>query len=146
MKIHFAADHAGFEMKNELLAFVRDKLGYEVVDHGAHILDPDDDFPDYVKPAVEAVSESGDDRAVILGGSGTGEAMAANRVDGIYAAVYYGGDPEIVRLSREHNNTNVLSLGARFLTLEEAKQAVKTWLATPFSEIPKYQRRIDKLH
>ncbi|OGG86110.1 ribose-5-phosphate isomerase [Candidatus Kaiserbacteria bacterium RIFOXYB1_FULL_46_14] len=145
MKIHFASDHAGFVLKNELLAFVRDELKLEVEDHGATKLDQEDDYPDFIKPAALAVASSSEDRAIIFGGSGQGEAMAANRVEGARAAVFYGGDLSIVKLSREHNDANVLSLGARFITVDDAKTAIRLWLQTEFSGDERHVRRIQKL-
>lgn len=145
MKIHFATDHAGFNIKDELLAFVRDTLHYEVVDHGAFKLDQNDDYIDFVNPAAKAVSDNPEDKAIILGGSGQGEAIAANRHPNVRAAVYYGHNLEIVRLSRDHNNANVLSLGARFVSLDDAKEAVRLWLDTPFSNDERHVRRINKL-
>lgn len=146
MIVYFASDHAGFELKNTLLAYVRDDLGFEVVDCGAPSYDADDDYPDFITLAAQAVSEAPDGhRAIILGGSGQGEAMCANRFKGVRAAVYYGGQPEIVTLSREHNNANVLSLGARFLKEGEAKEAVHLWLTTEFSQDERHHRRIQKL-
>lgn len=145
MKIHFASDHAGFVLKNELLAFVRDELQLEVEDHGAKKLDQEDDYPDFIKPAALAVASSNGDRAIIFGGSGQGEAMAANRVAGVRAAVFYGGDLSIVKLSREHNDANVLSLGARFFTVDDAKTAIRLWLQTEFSGDERHVRRIQKL-
>lgn len=144
MIIHFAADHAGYEMKNTLMAFVTEELGLSVKDHGAYEYQEGDDYPDFVVPAARAVSES-DDMAVILGGSGQGEAMAANHISGVRAVVYYGGSQEILTLSREHNNANVLSLGARFIDPEEAKEAVRLWLATPFTDDERHVRRIGKM-
>lgn len=145
MNIYFATDHAGLELKNELLAYVRDELGHEVEDCGAFTLDPLDDYPPYIKKAVDAVLAHPGSRAIILGGSGQGEAMYANRTRGMRAAVYYGGLLEIVRRSREHNDANVLSIGARFITPAEAKAAVKLWLETEASPEAKYQRRIDMM-
>ncbi len=145
MKIHFATDHAGYELKEKLVPFVRDDLGFEVEDHGAHEYNPDDDYPDFVKAAGEAVAANPEDRAIILGGSGTGEAIVANRIPGVRAVVYYGGPLEVVMLSREHNDANTLSLGARFLEEEEAKQVVKTWLNTSFSNDERHVRRIAKI-
>lgn len=140
--IYFAADHAGFELKNTLLAYVRDELGYAVEDCGAHELDPEDDYPPIIADAAQAVSNDPvGTRAIILGGSGQGEAITANRHANVRAAVYYGGNLEIVALSREHNDANILSLGTRFLTEDEAKAAVALWLATPFSNEPRHQRR-----
>ena len=146
MKIFFASDHAGFELKNILLEMVGTELGLEVEDCGAFTLDENDDYPDFVRVAAEKVSAAPEDSAaIILGGSGTGEAIAANRWRGVRAAVYYGGPTEIVRLAREHNAANVISLGARFLSEEEAREAVKIWLDTPFSGEERHQRRIEKL-
>lgn len=145
MKVFFATDHAGFELKNSLLDFVRDELGYEVEDLGAYEYNEEDDYPDFIKKAVEGLRPSTDDRAIILGGSGAGEAIVANRSKGVRAVVYYGGPLDIVRLSREHNDANVLSLGARFLNVEEAKTAVKLWLSTDFSDESRHTRRIQKI-
>ena len=150
MKIYFASDHAGFEMKNELKEFVSG-LQYEVEDCGAYELDPDDDYTLFIKRAAEAVSKDATSeipegiRAIILGGSGEGEAMVANKFPGIRAAEYYGGNLEIVKLSREHSDANVLSLGARFISLGEAKEAVKLWLETPFSNEERHKRRISEI-
>ena len=144
MTIHFAADHAGYELKNSLMSFVKDEFGFDVKDHGAFELDEEDDYPDFVLPAAKAVSEN-EDMAIILGGSGQGEAIAANRINGVRAVVYYGGTQEIITLSRQHNNANVLSLGARFLNLDEAKDVVRLWLQTSPSTEEKYHRRNSKL-
>lgn len=143
MKIHLATDHAGFKLK-ERIKKVLMKQNYAVVDHGAFSLDEKDDYPDFISPAAEAVSKNPEDRAIILGGSGEGEAMVANRFKNVRATVYYGGSDKIVTLSREHNNANVLSLGARFLSEREALHAVKVWLATSFTADPRHLRRIHK--
>jgi len=145
MKIYFATDHAGFELKEKLVDFVR-SLGHDVEDCGASSLEPEDDYPDFISKAARAVSENPDNvKAVILGGSGQGEAIVANRYKGVRAAVYYGGTPEISTLSREHNDANILSLGARFVTEDEAREAVKTFLETPFSNEERHIRRIKKI-
>jgi ribose 5-phosphate isomerase B len=142
MRVLFATDHAGFELKEALVAYVRDELGYEVEDMGAHAFDTEDDYPNLIAPAAKKVAEGGPDvRAVILGGSGQGEAMAANRFPGVRAAVFYGGPREIITLSREHNDANVLSLGARFLGVEDAKAAVAAWLQAPASGEERHVRR-----
>ncbi|MDO8602043.1 MAG: RpiB/LacA/LacB family sugar-phosphate isomerase [bacterium] len=143
MRIHLAADHAGFLLK-ERIKEVLMKAGHAVLDHGAFSLDKKDDYPDFINQAAEAISKNPADKAIILGGSGEGEAMAANRFKNVRAAVYYGGDDKIITLSREHNNANVLALGARFLTEREALHAVKTWLATAFSDDARHKRRINK--
>lgn len=144
MKIFFATDHAGFELKESLLAFVQDELGFEVEDLGAYELNPDDDYPDFIEKAARAVSETGA-RAIIFGGSGQGEALVANKFPAIRAAVWYGGPLDIITLSREHNDANVLSIGARFVTLDEAKEAVKLWLNTDFSGDERHSRRLSKV-
>ena len=141
--IHLASDHAGFSMKNELLAHIRDVLGYQVVDHGAYAYDEDDDYTEFIAKAAREVSVAPQtNRAVILGGSGQGEAMLANRFHDVRAAVYYGGDVTILTLSREHNDANVLSLGARFIDAIDAKEAVRLWLGTEHTVNERYDRRI----
>jgi len=145
MKIYFASDHAGFEMKNQLVEYVKE-LGYETGDCGAYELNPNDDYPEFVKKAAQAVSEATDgSRAIVLGGSGQGEDMVADKFPNVRSAEYYGGNLEVVKLSREHNNANVLSLGARFLSLDEAKEAVKLWLETPFNGEERHRRRIEQI-
>jgi ribose 5-phosphate isomerase B len=146
MTVYFASDHAGFELKNALIAFVRDELGYDVEDCGARAYDETDDYPDYV--AVAAAQVAADPvarRAIVLGGSGQGEAMVANRLRGVRAAVFYGGPDEVIRLSREHNDANVLALGARMIDEDEAKAAVRQWLSAPFSGDERHIRRIEKI-
>jgi ribose 5-phosphate isomerase B len=146
MTIHFATDHAGFERKNEIIAFVRDDLGYAVIDHGAETFDADDDYPDYIARAAVAVSQNPyEERAIIFGGSGQGEAMVANKYPHVRATVFYGGDSSLITLSREHNNANVLSIGARFVSVDAAKEAVRVWLATPFTGDERHVRRIEKI-
>ena len=143
MKIHLATDHAGLELKNAIKDYLKGK-GHEVTDHGAHEYDAQDDYPDFIFPCARAVAANPENRGIILGGSGQGEAMAANRIKGVRAAVYYGSEREIARLSREHNNANVLSLGARFISEQEIYDIIETWLDEPF-EGGRHQRRIDKL-
>ena len=143
MNIHLATDHAGLELKNAIKDYLIEK-GHEVTDHGAHEYDAQDDYPDFIFPCARAVAANPENRGIILGGSGQGEAMAANRIKGVRAAVYYGEEREIARLSREHNNANVLSLGARFISEQEIYDVIETWLDEPF-EGGRHQRRIDKL-
>ena len=143
MKIHIATDHAGLDLKNIIRDFLISK-GHEVTDHGAHEYDALDDYPDYIFPCAEALASDLESRGIILGGSGQGEAMAANRVKGVRAAVFYNGPVEIVKLSREHNNANILSLGARFMTEDEIYDVIELWLDEPFGGV-RHQRRIDKL-
>ena len=143
--VYFATDHAGFTLKNVLVVYVRDELGYDVVDCGPATYDAQDDYPDFISLAAEKVSGSPKDRAVILGGSGQGEAMVANRFSNVRATVYYGSVPEILTLSREHNDANILSLGARFLDVDSAKKAVAHWLEGSFSREERHVRRIKKI-
>ena len=117
--------------------------GYDIEDCGAFDFDPLDDYPDFIIPAAKKVAND-QSKGIIFGASGQGEAIAANKVKGIRAALYYGKDIKIVRLSRTHNNTNILSLGAKFLTKEEAIKAVNIWLETDFSSEPRHLRRIKK--
>lgn len=145
MRIYIGSDHAGFELKQKLIPFI-ESLGYEVVDKGAFSLDEHDDYPDVILPVARAVAEDAHGaRGIILGGSGQGEAIAANRVKRVRAAVFYGGPLDIVELSREHNDANILSLGARFVSEGEAETAVRLWLETPFSGDERHVRRIRKI-
>ena len=131
MKIHLATDHAGLELKNSIKDYLI-KKGNEVVDHGAYEYDALDDYPDFIFPCARAVASDPLSRGIILGGSGQGEAMAANRVKGVRAAVFYNGPIEIVKLSREHNNANVLSIGARFMSEDEIRSVLDVWFNEPF--------------
>lgn len=143
LTIHLAADHAGLADKESLKAHL-ETAGYQVTDHGAVELMPQDDYPDNIIPAVQAaVADQG--LAIVFGSSGQGEAIAANKVIGARAVVYYGGITEILKLSREHNNANVLSLGARFLTETQVKEAVDIWLHTTFSGDERHGRRLGKI-
>lgn len=139
--VHLAADHAGFELKQVVLNKLKE-LGYTVSDLGAHAYDESDDYPALVRPAAEAVAQDTGARAIIFGKSGQGEAMVANRVKGVRAAVYAGGDPELVRLTREHNDANVLSIGAGFVSDTEACRAAELFLETAFSNEERHVRRI----
>lgn len=153
MKIVFAADHAGFPLKEILKPFVA-SLGYEIEDVGAHALDNADDYVPFMKAAAEKVSADPENtRGITIGASGQGEALVPNRYKGVRAIVYYGpaAHPQIdaegktldvISSSREHNDANVLSLGSRFLTEIEAKDAVKKWLETPFGGGERHARRI----
>ena len=143
MKIHIATDHAGLDLKNAIRDYLVDK-GHDVTDHGAHEYDALDDYPDFIFPCAKAVAADIESKGIILGGSGQGEAMAANRVKGCRAAVFYNGPMDIVKLSREHNNANILSLGARFMSEEEIYDVIELWLAEPFGG-GRHQRRIEKL-
>lgn len=145
MTIYLGTDHAGFELKEGIKKFLEDK-GYEVRDFGASSYDEKDDYPDFIHPVAKAITENPeDDLGIVLGGSGQGEAMICNRYKGVRAAVYYGGSKDIITLSKEHNNANVLSLGARFIDKEEALKIIELWLKTPFSKEERHERRIAKI-
>ena len=143
-KIILATDHAGFELKEEIKKFLTEE-GYEVEDIGAFEFDKKDDYPDFIVPAAKKVASDSNNKGIIFGASGQGEVIAANKIKGIRAALYNSGNIEIVKLSRTHNNANILSLGARFLTKEDAKKAVKLWLETDFSQEERHKRRIKKI-
>lgn len=143
MKIYFASDHAGFELKSVLIEHARSQ-GHEAEDLGAHTSDANDDYPDFITPCAVRVAGDQTSFGVVIGGSGQGEAMAANRIHGARAAVFYGGAAGIPALAREHNNANILSLGARFVGVEEAKSALDSFLTTPFSGEERHVRRLAK--
>jgi ribose 5-phosphate isomerase B len=143
-KIILGADHAGFELKEEIKKFL-EKEGYEVEDMGAYKHDPGDDYPEFIIKAAEKVAENSDNKGIVLGGSGQGEAITANKVKGIRAALFYGAKEDIIKLSRTHNDANMLSLGARFITKKDAIEAVKLWLKTDFSNEEKHKRRIGRI-
>lgn len=160
MNIYLAGDHAGFRLKSALFEHL-EMQGYTVHDMGPHTLIPEDDYPDYVTPLAHTIAAETDAVGIVCAGSGQGEAMCANRVKGVRAAVFYGRLPavssldaegghsqdgfDIVRLARKHNNANILSIGARFVSPEDADQAVRLFLSTPFdSDSERHTRRIEK--
>lgn len=138
--MHLGGDHAAYELLVDLVDFLRLE-GHDVTNHGPHDYDALDDYPVFVLRAAEAVAADPGSFGVVLGGSGNGEQMAANKVAGIRAALCY--DDELARLAREHNDAQVISIGARMTTLEQARSMVHTFLATPFSGDPRHVRRID---
>ena len=160
MTIVLASDHAGFEQLKQLQNFL-ESLGHKCHNFGPVALTPDDDYPDFIFPAAKAVASGGCERGIIIGRSGQGEAMTANRIKGVRCAVFYGPavarrvvdahgrsshDPyEIIRLSRQHNDSNMLSLAASFVSFEDIKIVVKLWLETPFSGESRHERRNKKL-
>jgi ribose 5-phosphate isomerase B len=160
MKIALSTDHAGFELLKQLESLLTQQ-GHQCVNYGPQSFDAEDDYPDFIFPAANAVASGECGRGIIMGGSGQGEAMTANRVKGVRCALYYGAvqatgavdakggaaqdEYEIVRLSRQHNDANMLSLAARFLTQSDIENAVAIWLETPFSGIERHSRRIAKL-
>ena len=152
MKVIFAADHGGYILKEKLKPYVA-LIGYDVEDMGAFALNMDDDYPTFIQACAKKVAADPENtRGIIIGGSGQGEAFAANRFKGVRAVVYYGKparkqidaeghEIDMVVSTRDHNDSNILSLGGRFLTEEEAKEAVKKWLETPFSGAERHARR-----
>ncbi len=160
MKIALSSDHAGFESLKALRGYLESK-GHEVLDFGPKAYKADDDYPDLIFPAAHAIASGEAERGIIMGSSGQGEAMSANRVKGVRCALYYGpaipldavdiegksaeDEFEILRLSREHNNANMLSLAARFLSQEEIEQAVTVWLESPYGGVERHAHRIKKI-
>lgn len=160
MKLYISSDHAGFELKRHLVEYLGAN-GIEVVDKGPFDYDPHDDYTDWISLVADEVSKNpGSARGIVIGLSGQGEAMAANKFLNVRAALFYGlsvvfrdsgddktPDPyEIIRLAREHNDANVLSIGAKFVSKKEAEKAVDIWIDTQFSNEERHKRRIDKLN
>lgn len=151
MKIYIGTDHAGLAQKEKIAEYLREN-GYEVIDKGAHEYDEEDDYPDYIIPVAKEVSRNPQNaKGIILGGSGQGEAICANRFPNVRAALFYGQRMSLtsnvsnLELSRSHNDANILAIGSRFVTDEEALQAVRIWLDTPFSNGERHKRRINKI-
>ncbi len=152
MKIYIGTDHAGYVLKQALVASLKAQ-GYEVIDKGAFKYNEDDDYPDFVAPVAREVSKDPDNsRGIILGSTGQGEAITANRFPHVRAIVYYGSvipvvdnESNIIIRSREHNNANILSLGARYFTEESAMEAVNLWLNAPYSGDERHVRRLAKI-
>jgi ribose 5-phosphate isomerase B len=152
MKIFIGTDHAGYVLKEKLVSFLK-LQGHEVIDEGAFEYNEGDDYPDFVVQVAREVSKDSDNvKGIILGGTGEGEAIAANRFPHVRAVVYYGKSEyvvdhgaDIIIRSREHNNTNILSLGARYFTEETMMDAVSLWLTTPFSNEERHIRRLAKI-
>ena len=159
MKIFISGDHTGYELKEEVKIYLQG-LGYEVKDKGPSEYNADDDYPDFVIPLSESVAKNKGSFGIILGGSGQGEAMCANRIKGARAMVFYGPKEvvkeiditskkstdtfELIKLARLHNNANILSIGVRFVSPDEAKFAAELFLTTPFQEEERHKRRIGK--
>jgi len=143
MRVHIAADHAAYDLK-EFLVKELSAGGYDVVDHGAHTYDSSDDYPVFILPCAEAVAADADSRGIVLGGSGNGEQIAANKVKGVRAGLVY--NTVMSRLAREHNDARIVALGGRMQSLSDALAMVKVFLETPFSNDPRHVRRIEMLN
>jgi ribose 5-phosphate isomerase B len=139
MRVHIGGDHAAYDLLAELLTFLEGE-GHDVTRHGPFSYESDDDYPVYVLRAAAAVAAEPGSAGIVLGGSGNGEQMAANKVKGIRAALCY--NEQLAKLARQHNHAQVISIGARMNTVEEAKAMVRTFLATPFSGDPRHARRV----
>lgn len=144
--VYIASDHAGFELKEHLLTYFKDSLQYEFIDTGPYSYDEQDDYPQTLASLCQKCSTEEKAFGVVIGGSGTGEAIVANKYPHMRCALWYGGDMDIIELSRSHNNANVLSLGARFISAEEAYQAITLFLETPFSDEERHQRRVEQVN
>jgi ribose 5-phosphate isomerase B len=142
MRVYLGSDHAGYELKTHLLSQLAGD-GYELVDVGPHSYDPDDDYPAYCLSTAAKVVADPASLGVVIGGSGNGEQIAANKVVGVRAALAW--NVETAQLAREHNDANVVAIGARQHTLEEATTLVRTFLATAFSGNPRHARRIEQV-
>jgi ribose 5-phosphate isomerase B len=142
MRVYLGSDHAGYELKQHLVKWLAD-AGHEPVDCGPHAYDAEDDYPPFVLRAAERTAADPEALGVVIGGSGNGEAIAANKVKGVRAALAWSD--ETARLGREHNNANVISIGGRMHPLEDATRFVKVFLETPYSEAERHSRRIDML-
>lgn len=140
--VYLGADHGGFDLKEELKKYLSE-LGYELTDLGAHNLDPNDDYTDFVIPVAQKVAQDPQNRGIVIGRSGQGEAIATNKIKGIRAAVCFS--EEMARRTRDHNNSNILSLGADFIDTETTKTIVKAFLETPFSGEERHVRRLKKI-
>lgn len=142
MKVYLGADHGGYRLKEELKEYLSG-LGYEIEDMGAYELDPDDDYPDFIFPVATNVSQNQESMGIVIGLSGNGEAIAANKVNGIRAALCM--NENMTKKAREDNDANVLALGADFIDQETAKQITRMFLETPFSGEERHKRRINKI-
>ncbi len=142
MRVHLGADHAGFELKTHLIVWLTEH-GYEPVDHGAYEYDAEDDYPPFCVAAAQAVADEPGSLGIVIGGSGNGEQIAANKVEGIRCALTWS--VETAQLARQHNNAQVMGIGGRMHSVEEAEQIVEAFLTTGWSEAERHQRRIDLL-
>lgn len=142
MRVHIGTDHAAFELKEYLVEHLKAD-GYDVVDHGAASYDAEDDYPDYIIPTAEAVAAESGSLGIVLGGSGNGEQIAANKVKGIRAVL--ADNAELAELGRQHNNARCLAMGGRFVAPELALEIAQAFLTTPWSDEERHARRVAKI-
>jgi ribose 5-phosphate isomerase B len=142
MRLHIGSDHAGLELKNELLAHLVNN-GHDVTDHGPYEYDALDDYPNFCIPAAQAVAKDPASLGVVIGGSGNGEQISANKVKGIRAVLAWS--VETAKLGKEHNNANVVSIGGRMHSIDQCKEIIDAFIATPFSNDERHIRRINKM-
>ena len=142
MRVHIASDHAGYELKAIAITHLENN-GHEVIDHGALTYDPQDDYPSFCFEAAQATVNDPGSLGIVIGGSGNGEQIAANKVRGARAALAW--NLQTARLAREHNNANVVGIGARMHTSEAALEIIDAFLSEPYSNEPRHQRRIEIL-
>ena len=142
MRVYLGSDHAGYELKQHLVQWLT-SAGHEPVDCGPHIYDAVDDYPPFILRAAERTAADPEALGIVIGGSGNGEAIAANKVKGVRAALAWS--TQTAELGREHNNANVISVGARMHSLDEATKFVEVFINTPFSQDPRHIRRIDMI-
>jgi ribose 5-phosphate isomerase B len=140
MRLHIGSDHAGLELKSELIAYLVNN-GHDITDHGPYQYDALDDYPVFCIPAAEATAKDPSSLGIVIGGSGNGEQMAANKVKGVRAALAWS--IETAKLGKEHNNANVIAIGGRMHSIEECKAIIDAFIATPFSNDERHVRRID---
>ncbi|CAB4591818.1 MAG: ribose-5-phosphate isomerase [Actinobacteria bacterium] len=140
MRLHIGSDHAGLELKSELIAHLVNS-GHDITDHGPYEYDALDDYPVFCIPAAEATAIDPSSLGIVIGGSGNGEQMAANKVKGIRAALAWS--IETAKLGKEHNNANVIAIGGRMHSIEDCKAIIDAFIATPFSNDERHVRRIN---
>jgi len=144
MKIYIAGDHAGFMLKEKLKPWL-EKQGYRVIDLGPFKYNSKDDYPDFVIPMAKAVAKSRDSLGIVIAGSGIGETIAANKVKSIKAVLYHGKSPDLITMSKLHDNANILCMGSRFVKKRDAIKSIELWLKTSFSNAARHKRRLRKI-
>mgnify|MGYP001589181218 FL=1 len=144
ISVYLGSDHAGFYLKERTKRHLAGKE-IPIIDMGAYSYNKEDDYTDFIMPVARKVAKNSNTLGIIFGGSGQGEAMAANKIKGIRCAVYYGRDEQILKLSKEHNNSNMLSIGARFVASGKIEKIADLWIKAKFSDKTRHKRRVKKL-